>query len=495
MLTRLKICGFKNLVDVDLCLGPLTCLAGPNGVGKSNIFDAIQFLGALADKTLLEAATGVRQETSSANAGRIFSRGHNSSLRRIRMEADMIVPRIVRDDLEQEAVSSVTSLRYTVEIRLMDGASSAVPRLELVEERLVYVKKPEMLSSLPYARGQEEWLGSVIGGHRTSPLISTERTNEGTFVKVHEDSGHQGRSQRRRADSLPRTVLSTINNAENPTALAARREMQSWRLLQLEPSRLRAADEMNAASSMGPDGRHMAATLNRLMNAPGQDPEALRARIANRLAALIDDVRDVAVEKDEKRELLTILVSGSDRVEFRARDLSDGTLRFLALSVLEADTSWGGLVCMEEPENGIHPTRVSAMLQLLDAIAVDMTMPVDETNPLRQVIFNTHSPDVVGLTADDAVLFVAPRQVILEEGTFHGVVCRPLSGTWRARRGEEPISKGEVLQFLTSLPLALQEKPASSTGGPPVGRRPEFREQLAFAFAEDQKADDIKAQG
>ena len=34
MLTRLKVSNFKNLVDVDLYLGPFTCVVGPNGVGK-----------------------------------------------------------------------------------------------------------------------------------------------------------------------------------------------------------------------------------------------------------------------------------------------------------------------------------------------------------------------------------------------------------------------------------------------------------------------------
>jgi AAA15 family ATPase/GTPase len=48
MLTRLRVTGFKNLVDVDVRFGPFTCIAGANGVGKSNLFDAIGFLSALA---------------------------------------------------------------------------------------------------------------------------------------------------------------------------------------------------------------------------------------------------------------------------------------------------------------------------------------------------------------------------------------------------------------------------------------------------------------
>ena len=53
MLTRLRVSGFKNLVDVDVRFGPFTCIAGANGVGKSNLFDAIALLSALADKDLL----------------------------------------------------------------------------------------------------------------------------------------------------------------------------------------------------------------------------------------------------------------------------------------------------------------------------------------------------------------------------------------------------------------------------------------------------------
>jgi len=48
MLTRLKISNFKNLVDVDIHFGTFTCIAGANGVGKSNLFDAIKFLSLLA---------------------------------------------------------------------------------------------------------------------------------------------------------------------------------------------------------------------------------------------------------------------------------------------------------------------------------------------------------------------------------------------------------------------------------------------------------------
>jgi len=51
-----------------------------------------------------------------------------------------------------------------------------------------------------------------------------------------------GKPLSRSAKNLLRTVLSVANAAERPTVLLARREMQSWRLLQLEPSALRQPD-------------------------------------------------------------------------------------------------------------------------------------------------------------------------------------------------------------------------------------------------------------
>jgi len=62
MMTRLRVSGFKNLFDVDISFGPFTCIAGANGVGKSNVLDAIVFLSALADRPLIDAALSVRDQ-------------------------------------------------------------------------------------------------------------------------------------------------------------------------------------------------------------------------------------------------------------------------------------------------------------------------------------------------------------------------------------------------------------------------------------------------
>jgi predicted ATPase len=62
--------------------------------------------------------------------------------------------------------------------------------------------------------------------------------------------------------------------------------------------------------------------------------------------------------------------------------LSDGTLRLLALTVMELHTTARSVICLEEPENGIHPERIPAMLRLLQGIAIDPRIPIDDGNPL-----------------------------------------------------------------------------------------------------------------
>src|SRR5271165_4626925 len=113
MLTRLKVKGFKNLVDVDVWFGPFTCIAGANGVGKSNLLDAITFMSALADRPLIDAALSVRDE--GGRTGDLRSIFHHVGERyasEMMFEAEMIIPKDGVDDLGQRAEASITFLRY-----------------------------------------------------------------------------------------------------------------------------------------------------------------------------------------------------------------------------------------------------------------------------------------------------------------------------------------------------------------------------------------------
>lgn len=469
MLTRLKITGFKNLVDVDVRFGPFTCIAGVNGVGKSNLFDSIMFMSALADKPLLDAAKYVRDEegrTSDIRA--LFHRVGNEFGTRMTFEVEMIVPQHGIDDLGQEAQASITSLRYAIDIGYRAENGHKQGGLELLREELTHINLGDASKHFLFP-SKPLWRESAVTGRRSGgDFISTEGEGKDRVIKLHQDGGGHGRPRSILAVNLPRTVLSTANAAENPTALMAKREMQSWRLLQLEPASLRKPDEISAPTKLGADGSHLASTLYHLpksqyhaeQGASGTDDttSAVYAQVANRLSDLIDDVKEISVDYDEKRELLTAIVTGRDGTPHSARSLSDGTLRFLALAVLELDTEASGLICLEEPENGIHPERIPAMLDLLQDIAMDTDERVGFDNPLRQVIINTHSPAVVAQIPEDSLL-VAESIELNESGKrYKAVRFSPLEETWRHKKtmGEiTVVSKGKILSYLN--PVAPEE--------------------------------------
>ena len=464
MLTRLKVNGFKNLANVDVRFGSFTCIAGANGIGKSNLFDAIRFLSLTANYPLLEAALRVRDESGHNNDVRgLFHRIGNQSGAEISFAAEMIVPRQAVDDLGQAGKSAITFLRYTLVVRLRsDGAngSNANP-LEIIKEELVHIQRGAAHKHLVFPHNVREWRNVVVTGRRAGvAFISTSKKEDGTgIIKLHQDAAGRGRAYERAASALPRTVLSSSTAAESPTALCARREMQSWRLLQLEPSSLRQPDEFTASTHLESNGRHLAANLARLTTK--EDPDRIYSQISNRLSELIGSVRSVRVDRDEKRELLTLMMTGQDGTELPARALSDGTLRFLALSVLELDPETPGLICMEEPENGIHPDRIPAILRLLQDIATDPEEPADDSNPLRQVMVNTHSPSVVMAVPDDSILLARPSKGLNDGKEFTSVEFACLEDNWRttAEIKSSVVSKGEMLGYLNPAAVIRQQPP------------------------------------
>jgi len=232
--------------------------------------------------------------------------------------------------------------------------------------------------------------------------------------------------------------------------------MQSWRLLQLEPSALREPDRFDVTPGLGVNGAHLPATVyyltrfQRARDAQGVNGNRIYDEIAARLSELIDDVNEVRIDRDEIRQLLTLEVKDRRGTTLPARSLSDGTLRFLALSVISLDPQAQGVICLEEPENGIHPERIPAMLRLLQDIAVDVDMPVSADNPLRQIIINTHSPAVVSQVPDDSLLVAELKEVVQGENRFKAARFSWLPETWRqdAQPDVRPVSRGKLLSYL-----------------------------------------------
>jgi len=164
MLTRLRIRGFKNLLDVDLRFGPLTCIAGRNAVGKSNIFDAIRFLSLLTRHSIMEAVKLLREARGRAPDPRsLFTAFDGFRAPEMRFTAELLIDREVQDDFGVSALASISSLRYEVAFRL--AKENGVERLELAEETLRPITLDEARRDLGFL-AKQAFKASAIKGRR-----------------------------------------------------------------------------------------------------------------------------------------------------------------------------------------------------------------------------------------------------------------------------------------------------------------------------------------
>lgn len=449
MITRIKINGFKSLVQSELYLGPFTCIAGANAIGKSNFFDALSFLSRLADKTIIEAAKSVRSENQKhSNIRDIFYRSGSDFISEISFEIDMLIPSKGIDDLGQTAEATITSLRYKLELKLNDESSEREP-IEIIKEELLPITLRETQKNI-YFKKSSDWLASVLKGRRSgSPFVSTK---EGV-IKLHSDSSEKkrgGRTTEYIAEKMPRTLLSTVT-AESPTAFLARQEMRNWIMLQFEPSALRQPNSIYDVKNaeIKANGLNLPATLFRL-HSEKRDKDVYQT-LTNKLKELVEDVNEISIDKDEKRDLLTLQIKFRDGLTLPAQSLSDGTLRFLGLAIIEEDSSGSRLICLEEPENGINPKKICEMVELLKDMATDTNFAVDQDNPLRQVIINTHSPIVVSEVPDESLYLAKGKEVYYDlfkkKIAYTGFSA--LNNTWKTiDLLAETTSIGEISAYL-----------------------------------------------
>src|SRR6478609_5918981 len=189
MLTRLEADGFKNLLGFELDLGPYTCIAGSNAVGKSNIFDAIEFLSLLADHPFMEAAQRLRAHGARGTDPRTLFWQHDDVSKqasRMRLAAEMIVPRQVSDDFGRLAEATTTFLRYEMELEYQPLQSLGVHqpgRIVLLREKLRHINRDEAVAHLAWPHTKAKFRDLAVVGRRSgTAYISTDRHGDGNNV-------------------------------------------------------------------------------------------------------------------------------------------------------------------------------------------------------------------------------------------------------------------------------------------------------------------------
>ncbi len=177
------------------------------------------------------------------------------------------------------------------------------------------------------------WIQKHISGpgQRTTPFIrtvpsDTEDPSSLPAIKLHGDQKGKktGPPFDVPARKSPQTILSGVNSSTHPTALAARREMRSWQLLQLEPSALRRFDNFGDDPHITSTGEHLPGALMRLDN---------YAEISERLSNLLPDIVAVSVDANEKRQVRTLHLTMKDQQTYTASSKNLATVLICVIPV------------------------------------------------------------------------------------------------------------------------------------------------------------------
>ena len=335
---------------VDLELGPLNVLIGPNGSGKSNLLSAISLLRA----TPTDLSLFFRQEGAVDDW---IWKGNPLGIA----------------TLEVDLWRSTGSIHHRIAISNLHG------HLAFIDERI----DPDTLagqipSSYHYASGSPVFV-AFDGSRRQLPLGSLQ-WDQSVLYQVR--------------DPFQFPTLSSVEASYRAIAL-----FREWQLGRRAAVRDRQpADLPN--SFLIEDLSNLALFLNRIR----ANPKA-KAALLEHLQALYDGLDDFDV-RVEGGTLQIYFTEGDFTVP--AMRLSDGSLRFLCLLAILYDPTPPALICIEEPELGLHPDLLHKLADLL----------VDASQRC-QIIVTTHSDILV-----DALSEVPEAVVVCEKSDGQSTMRR-----------------------------------------------------------------------
>lgn len=360
-LTDLDITGYRSIRSIRFPLRRLTVLVGGNGVGKTNLYRALEMVHAAATGDL---ALNIAREGGLASAMWAGARKVSEKPRLIfEVGLDTILP----GDDEAAFVP-----RYSVEIGFGDSRYEAI-----------FSEEPQV---------KAECL--ILPGRRTITLLD----RKGPAAWYRSDSGSM-----RQLDHvlLPsETALSALRGTL-PELDAARHLLASWRFYHGfrtdAGSPLRQPSLAVTAPTLDADGGNLGAVFATLKHIRGDTVD-------------LDDAIDRAfpgarldIPSPGRDASFTMTFPEVPHRAFAPAELSDGTLQFLALLGALLAYRLPPFIALNEPETSLHP-------DLLPALARAIARAAERS----QVWVVTHSEPLARAIAEETGII--PRTVIRRDG-------------------------------------------------------------------------------
>jgi predicted ATPase len=359
LLKSLKLTNFLSFGEnaPALELRSLNVVIGPNGSGKSNLIEAIELLRATPKDMLspIRDGGGVRDWLWKG--------------------ASKPSP-VATIDAVLENQKGPTDLRYLLSF------SEVAQRFEILDERVANAR-PDYGYEKPYIYYQFENGRGVLNVKGEDRHLRREDIELTSSILA----------QRKDPDQYPE--LTYLGNSFGKIRL-----YREWSFGRYTKPRLpQKADLPNEL--LEPDASNLGLVLNRLRRNPANKKKLLKALHA--LYGGIDDF-DVQIE------------GGTVQVFFQeaqyivpATRLSDGTLRYLCLLAILCHPNPPPLVCIEEPELGLHPDVLPTLADLLK-----------DASERTQLIVTTHSDILVDAMTD------RPEAIVVAEKAADGTTLTRL---------------------------------------------------------------------
>jgi predicted ATPase len=376
MFTSLRLERFKSFRDAELKLGPFTVLIGANASGKSNIRDAFRFLHGIGRGYSLAEIIG---EKYGEGGERVWTgiRGGTpeigfagASSFALAAEKLLLLPSNGLPLITKSPESEKRELDYRIEIKIDHKRAIPLVARERFRDK----------------RAGDELVGTARKDQLDIDYISSYGTKYGV-----------------RAQSADRPFICPFSNPLGDYAMRqSSSESMNARIISnmyvSSMTRMRFFDwsleAIRQPSFPGQDvlsdnGRNLSSVLQAIC----RDAQGKRTLLSWITELTPMDAADFEFPMDPTGKVLATLVERNGQ-RITLASASDGTLRFLAFLAAFLGPRPSSFYFFEEIENGIHPTRLSLLLDLVEN---------QVKNKGIQVVATTHSPQLLGRLSDAAL--------------------------------------------------------------------------------------------
>lgn len=390
MITQIDIFNFKALRAVSVPLSPYQLLIGPNGTGKSSVFDAILLL---RNSMLGEGPQQAVKET-----------GADSLVELTHCKAGGSIGISVL--LEHEGWPK---LRYTVTLSQNEHAgvfveAEAVTMItDAVSPNIVGIRDKEPINLDQFRQTDAADQVKILKRHAARATGGWKRilyktsTGADTYIRLADNSGKKEWSHQTLLAG-PKQLTLKYSPSERGY------EYISWVKESLLNAPIRIQLDIGAIRSSGSpekSGESLTANGDNFANVIEQfklsDSKNFK-RWLSHVRSHLPEIADIStlVRPDNKKVVVQTISPNS--IEVPQYLLSDGTLRFLALTLLAYSSNSPRFLLIEEPENGLHPRVIEGVLT-----------PFKISDEEQQVLFASHSPIVLAnFNLHDVVVFQKP---------------------------------------------------------------------------------------